>query len=336
MNDNSQARTVYTSNAALSLVEYKSSDDRALYEDWLDPETQKGYNGIYVDSFEDFQAREIRQRFFAMIQINGTNEIIGAVGISPPETIADLAIWIFKHYRKQGYGTSAFALATGYAVDVLGIKELHAGAYQDNIGSQKILKRCGYIPYPAGNVYEKHFVTGEDIVQKDYIYSPISIHLATPSDATDMAEVHMRSWEVAYKDILPADFIREKNATRLELYKRVITDGNANSYIIQYGGNTVGIMCVAPPQDEHLSDCYELHYLYLHPDYFRQGIGSQAMEYACNIARSLGKMGLVLWVLEKNTGSIKFYKKSGFVADGGLWERNFDKPLRSIRMRKKL
>ena len=38
----------------------------------------------------------------------------------------------------------------------------------------------------------------------------------------------------------------------------------------------------------------------------------------------------------KNTGSIQFYKKCGFVADGGSWERNFDKPLRSIRMRKEL
>jgi len=42
----------------------------------------------------------------------------------------------------------------------------------------------------------------------------ITIRLAVHSDAPDMAEVLMRSWETAYKDIIPLDFIREKNATR--------------------------------------------------------------------------------------------------------------------------
>jgi RimJ/RimL family protein N-acetyltransferase len=165
-----QNRASYISNDILSLVEYKEIYDRALYEDWLDPETQKGYNTIYITTFEDFQAEEIKQRFFAMIRINNTAEIIGAVGISPPETPPDLAIWIFKPYRWQGYGTSAFALATKYAVEELKITELHAGAYPDNIGSLKMLKRCGYIPYPAGNVPEKHYITGEDIVQMDFMY----------------------------------------------------------------------------------------------------------------------------------------------------------------------
>lgn len=164
----------------------------------------------------------------------------------------------------------------------------------------------------------------------------ITIRLAVPSDAPDMAEVHMRSWEVAYKGILPDDYIREKNATRNALYARVITEENDTSYVIQCSGKTVGIMCVAPPQDKELIDFHELHYIYLHPNYFRRGIGTQAMELAYSIARGLGKTGLVLWVLEKNVNSIQFYKKCGFVADGGSWERNFDKPLRSIRMRKEL
>lgn len=144
----------------------------------------------------------------------------------------------------------------------------------------------------------------------------ITIRLATPADAPDMAEVHIRSWEVAYKNILPSEYIREKNATRHELYARVITEENKNSYVIQYSGKTVGIMRVAPPQDKELTDCYELHYIYLHPDYFRRGIGTQAMEFAGDIARRLGKTGLVLWVLEKNMSSIQFYEKCGFIPDG--------------------
>ncbi|MDR2686643.1 MAG: hypothetical protein LBB75_02745, partial [Oscillospiraceae bacterium] len=62
-----------------------------------------------------------------------------------------------------------------------------------------------------------------------------------------MAEVHMRSWEAAYKDIVPADYIREKNAARPAFYKRVITEENTDFYVIQLDGKTVGIMRIAPP-----------------------------------------------------------------------------------------
>ena len=165
----------------------------------------------------------------------------------------------------------------------------------------------------------------------------ITIRLAVPSDAPDMAEVHMRSWDVAYKNILPTEYICEKNAGRLELYKRVITKENTKTYVIQCDGKTVGLLRVDTPQDDDLKEHYaELHYIYLHPDYFRQGIGSQAMEFAYEIARGFGKNGMVLWVLEKNADSIRFYEKCGFSADGKTYDKNFDKPLTSIRMRRDL
>ena len=165
------SRSIYTSNNILSLVEHQKIDDRALYENWQDPETQRGYNGVYFDSFEDFEIRDsLRSRFFAMIRLNATHEIIGAVSVSPPETVPDLAIWVFKPYRRQGYGSSAFALATKYVIDELKIAELHAVVYPDNIGSQRMLKKCGFVPHPEGNIPEKHYITVEDIVQINYIY----------------------------------------------------------------------------------------------------------------------------------------------------------------------
>jgi RimJ/RimL family protein N-acetyltransferase len=168
--DKSINRKIYTTNEHLRLVEYLKSDDRALYDNWLDPDTQRGYNVLSIGTFDEYQAREIKQRFFAMIQLITTNEIIGAVGISPLETLPDLAIWLFEPYRGQGHGTSAFKLATKYAVEELNISELHAGAYPDNIRSRRMLECCGYVPYPQGNVQEKHYLTGEDIVQLDFIY----------------------------------------------------------------------------------------------------------------------------------------------------------------------
>ena len=69
--------------------------------------------------------------------------------------------------------------------------------------------------------------------------------LAKPADAPDMAEIISRSWETAYKDIIPMEAIRKQNATRLSLFKRIITEENDSQYVIRAEGKTVGIMSVA-------------------------------------------------------------------------------------------
>jgi len=330
-------RKVYASNGAISLVEYHKCDDRALYENWQDVDTQKGYNGVYYIDYEAFEHRTLKNRFFAMIKQNSTGELIGAVGVSRPETTPDLAIWIFKPYRRKGFGTAAFALTTKYLTEVLEITELHAGAFPDNAGSQKMLRRCGYAPYPAGNISEKHYITGEDIVQMDYIYSPIVIRLAVRADAPDMAVVHMRSWEAAYKDIVPEEYIREKNALRPALWERVLSEANTTQYIIKKDGKTAGMMGIGPSRDEDAGgDVYELMGLYLLPEYFRQGIGSQTMEFAFNKSREVGYKTMTVWLLTDNLNAKRFYEKCGFAEDGKTETRNFGRPLVCVRMRRDL
>ena len=166
----------------------------------------------------------------------------------------------------------------------------------------------------------------------------ITIRLAKPADAPDVAEVYMRSWETAYADIIPAEYIREKNAGRPALWERLLTNENDRHYIIQKDGKIVGQVTVAPARDDDLNETYyELHGIYLHPDYYRQGIGTQAMEFAYDIARNLNKAVMVVWVLlADNINSVKFYEKCGFIADGKSSERDFGKILKSIRMRKEL
>ena len=168
-------RNIYISGDIVSLVEYiPCDDDRALYENWQDPEVQKGFNGVSFNTFEEFQQRDSRRsRFFAMIRLNGTDEIIGSVGISPPETEPDLSIWIYKPYRKQGYGTQAFALAAKYATEVLGIQELYAGAYPDNIGSIKCCKNAVLSLTPPG-ISLQSTTLPERILFKWIIYTEVN------------------------------------------------------------------------------------------------------------------------------------------------------------------
>ena len=165
----------------------------------------------------------------------------------------------------------------------------------------------------------------------------VTLRFAKPGDAPDMAEVHARSWEAAYKDIIPMEYIKAKNATRHELYQRIITDENTTQHVIRVDDKTVGIMGFGEPKDDDADDSYyELHGIYLHPDYYRKGIGTQAVNFAFDKARRLGKRYMNVWVLTENYNSINFYKKCGFAADGKTRIRDFGKDIDSMRMKKDL
>ena len=48
-------------------------------------------------------------------------------------------------------------------------------------------------------------------------------------------------------------------------------------------------MKIAPPMYNNLDGSFhELHYIYLHPDNFRMGIGTYEVRFAFDIARNLG------------------------------------------------
>lgn len=165
----------------------------------------------------------------------------------------------------------------------------------------------------------------------------IAIRLAKPDDAIDIAEIVSRSWEAAYKDIIPMDFIKKRNENNPALFQRIITNENTTHYVIQVSGKTVGIMCIASPQDDDVGgDFFELHGIYLHPDYFRKGIGTHAMNYAFAIARNLGKKHMTVWVFDENINAIKFYEKCGFKAENKTKAYDCKKVMKCLRLKKDL
>jgi RimJ/RimL family protein N-acetyltransferase len=163
-------RKIYIKNSQLSLSEYIADlDDLDNYYCWQEPETQKGYNYKRTDPFKEFTIDSIKSRFIATIIRYSDSACIGSIFVSPMNTLPDLAIMIYKPYRNQGYGTIAFSLGTQYCFETLKLDKLFAGCYEDNLVSMKMLEKSGFQPHPEGNQYEKHYMTGENIVQFDYV-----------------------------------------------------------------------------------------------------------------------------------------------------------------------
>lgn len=166
-------RKIYTANQDLALAEYCPAVDCSdHYACWQDPDTQNGYNYQMPCSLEEFRNRPIRSRFLAVIIRNEDNASLGIVSLSPEGSPPDLAIMLYRPYRGKGYGPNAFALAAGYCLETFHLECLYAGCYEPNTASQKMLKSCGFVPHPEGDCHETHYLTGEPVVQHDFVLYP--------------------------------------------------------------------------------------------------------------------------------------------------------------------
>ena len=163
-------RKIYISNDELMLAEYCNDfDAEANYNCWQDHDTQNGYNFKMDITLEDFKNRPVRSRFQAVVIRKSDNNVIGIISMSPENALPDLAIMIYKPYRKKGYGTKAFALALKYCFEAFDLDQIYAGCYETNSVSLRMLTACGFVPHPEGNEVEEHFESGATITQLDFV-----------------------------------------------------------------------------------------------------------------------------------------------------------------------
>lgn len=164
------------------------------------------------------------------------------------------------------------------------------------------------------------------------------IRKATLSDAPDMANILMRSWEAAYAGIIPDEAIREKNAGRPAMWQKTLS-GEHHNYIALDGDTPAGLMGLCPSRDDDLSPALrplvgEVGAIYLHPDFWDRGYGREMMAFALDTLGRQGFSVITLWVLEENTRARRFYEKCGFYFDGTQKEIVIGKPLVEVRCRK--
>ena len=160
-------------NENLGLRQYTHADDHDMYLCWQDIDTQKGYNGIFDQSFDSFKMHDIsRFKFWVVVVDKNTNQNVGVLRLGLSETCPDLAIWIYPQYRNRGYGVQSFRLALTYIFEKFAYAEIAAGCYQDNRYSLKMLDKVGFTRNPDGDEKEVNCFTGEETVQFSFRIDP--------------------------------------------------------------------------------------------------------------------------------------------------------------------
>jgi len=129
------------------------ADCTEKYANWLnDEEINK-----YLETRFTVQSIEIIKIFVTDIN-NSTDSYlfgifvdtqhIGNIKIGPIHPIykfADISYFIGdKEYWGKGYTTIAIKLITEFGFNTIGLNRIQAGVHGSNIGSQKVLEKCGY------------------------------------------------------------------------------------------------------------------------------------------------------------------------------------------------
>jgi GNAT superfamily N-acetyltransferase len=154
------------------------------------------------------------------------------------------------------------------------------------------------------------------------IMAPGQVRRARPADAAPIAVVHVRSWQGAYRGLLPQEYLDGLDpADRTERWRRALErDGwpAAGTIVAVSDGQIGGFANLGPTRDTDAgrSRVGEITAIYVLPEAWGTGLGRGLMTAALSQLAAGGYETAALWVLESNARARRFYARAGWTADG--------------------
>lgn len=156
------------------------------------------------------------------------------------------------------------------------------------------------------------------IVVVDTLMAHPDIRLATLDDAPGLAEVHVRSWQQAYKGIVPQAHLDSLSVEwRQEKWRQNLSATASRTYVAILHQRVAGFCSVGPCRDEDSQPSQaEVPAIYVHPDYWDQGLGRLLWDRAIQDAQADGANSISAWVLADNHPARAFYDRVGCIDTG--------------------
>ena len=166
------------------------------------------------------------------------------------------------------------------------------------------------------------------------------IRFAQESDAHHIAAIHVASWQKIYRGLIPDSTLNNLSVVEKEKLWLALIKNHSQILIIDIDQQMVGFASIGATRDTDAdaAKCGEIMAIYLHPDYWRQGIGAMLCEKAFSELKEKGFSEVTAWVLQGNALARKFYEKIGFEETTDIKADEFDSGvvLDEVRYRRKL
>ncbi len=140
------------------------------------------------------------------------------------------------------------------------------------------------------------------------------LNRAAPEDARGIAQLHVATWQAAYKDIVPADYLAALSvAAREAMWSESISRNVPDILVAKENGAIVGFVAFGPCRDEGApARQAEIWAIYVAPPHWSAGIGRRLWLAAREHLVRQGYQSVSLWVLAHNTRATQFYLAAGF------------------------
>ncbi len=147
----------------------------------------------------------------------------------------------------------------------------------------------------------------------------LRIEPAAPIDAQPVAEVHVLSWQHAYRGIFPDEFLAQLSVERrTAMWRDAIATGRPQLLVARIDDCVAGFIAFGPCRDEAAPETTaEVWAFYLAPDHWSTGMGRALWQAARGRMLLQGACRASLWVLASNPRAIRFYLAAGFKPEAG-------------------
>lgn len=168
----------------------------------------------------------------------------------------------------------------------------------------------------------------------------MKVREARLGDEGSIAEVHVRTWQAAYRGQVPDEFLASLSVERrTDAWQTIIAHSEAPArtvFVLEDIGRVVGFAGVAPSRDDEAGEeIGELTAIYVLPELWGAGGGQLLMEHALGSLRQAGFSQVTLWVLDTNLRARRFYEQLGWTADGATKvDQREDFALSEVRYRR--
>lgn len=150
---------ITTERLLLRLV--KESDYISIYNLFSNEKIMKPYGMFPLTSEEDAQIFTKRLLVEEEIVILYQNKIIGSIGfvdVNEPNRRLEVAFTLLPEYWSQGFMTEALRAVCEYCFSQLHFLRMESFVFVDNIGSQKVFKKVGFVL--EGHLHKRSMARG--------------------------------------------------------------------------------------------------------------------------------------------------------------------------------
>ena len=147
------------------------------------------------------------------------------------------------------------------------------------------------------------------------------IRHATESDIPALARVHVATWQVAYRGILPDHLLDGLTQTQFETsWRERIASISRTTLVCERRHTIVGFAAFGPTRDRDQDAALtaELYGLYVESAHWSHGYGHALWQQVQEAFMGSRYESATLWVLAENVRARRFYEREGFALEENM------------------